>query len=289
MKHKKIIIVMICLFILFLIISLDFYASKHMLQNTVYEITAVKMNSSIRIVQLTDLHNSEFGQDNETLIRKVKEQDPDLVCITGDMLNLDEDNTEIAENLISKLSEDFPVYVSLGNHETMYKYAIVTELKERFEQAGASVLEFEYEDITINGTRMRIGGFYGYGLPGDNEAVRTNESEFLQDFQDTDAYKVLLMHMPLAWYHSGSLNYWNVDLVLAGHTHGGQIRIPFVGGLYAPDLGWFPGRECGLYYSDDGEKVMVLSRGLGSTEQIPRLNNIPEIVTVDITPEIGND
>lgn len=276
-------------FILLFFVFLDFYISKNTLHDTIYEIPAVKTNHPIRIVQLTDIHNSEFGQDNETLIGKVKEQEPDLVCITGDMLNLDKDNTEIAENLISKLAEDFPVYISLGNHEIKYKYATVPELEERFEQAGASVLEFQYEDITVNGTRVRIGGFYGYGLPGDNEAVRTNESEFLQDFQDTDAYKVLLMHMPLAWYHSGSLNYWNVDLVLAGHTHGGQIRIPFVGGLYAPDLGWFPGRECGLYYSDDGEKVMVLSRGLGSTEQIPRLNNIPEIVTVDITPEIGND
>lgn len=284
-KHKKITIVMIILPILLLIILLDLYASKHMLQNTVYEVSTSKMDSPVRIVQLTDLHNSEFGQGNEKLIRKVKEQEADLVCITGDLLNLDEDNTEIAENLISKLAEDFPVYVSLGNHEALNRYVSVSELRERFEQAGAVVLEFDYEDITVNGVSLRIGGFYGYGLPGNSEAVRENESEFLEDFQDTDAYKVLLMHMPLAWYYSDSLNYWDVDLVLAGHTHGGQIRIPFVGGMYAPDMGWFPGRECGLYYSDDGEKVMVLSRGLGSTERVPRFNNIPEIVTVNIEPE----
>lgn len=276
---------MIILPILLLIILLDLYASKHMLQSTVYEVSTSKTDSPVRIVQLTDLHNSEFGQGNEKLIRKVKEQEPDLVCITGDLLNLDEDNTEIAENLIAKLAEDFPVYVSLGNHETLNRYLSVSELRDRFEQAGAVVLEFDYEDITVNGVSLRIGGFYGYGLPENSEAVRENESEFLEDFQDTDAYKVLLMHMPLAWYYSDSLNYWDVDLVLAGHTHGGQIRIPFVGGMYAPDMGWFPGRECGLYYSDDGEKVMVLSRGLGSTERVPRFNNIPEIVTVNIEPE----
>lgn len=277
--------VMIILPILLLIILLDIYVSKYMLQNTVYEISTSKTDSPVRVLQLTDLHNSEFGQGNEKLIRKVKEQEPDLVCITGDMLNLDEDNTEIAENLIAKLAEDFPVYVSLGNHEALNRYVSVSELRERFEQAGAVVLEFDYEDITVNGVSLRIGGFYGYGLPGNSEAVRENESEFLEDFQDTDAYKVLLMHMPLAWYYSDSLNYWDVDLVLAGHTHGGQIRIPFVGGMYAPDMGWFPGRECGLYYSDDGKKVMVLSRGLGSMERVPRFNNIPEIVTVDIEPE----
>lgn len=283
--HNKIKMISIILLIIILIILVDLYASKYMLQNTGCEVSTSKNDALVRIVQLTDLHNSEFGTDNEKLIRNVREQEPDLVCITGDILNLDEDNTEIAENLISKLAEDFPVYVSFGNHETMNQYVTVSELKERFEDAGAVVLEFDYEDIEVNGVSLRIGGFYGYGLPKDHEAVRENESEFLEEFQDTDAYKVLLMHMPYAWYYSGSLNCWDVDLVLAGHSHGGQIRIPFIGGLYAPDIGWFPGRECGLYYSDDGSKVMVLSRGLGGAEKIPRFNNIPEVVTVDIVPE----
>lgn len=195
---------------------------------------------------------------------------------------MDEDNTQIAVNLISCLSKEFPVYVSLGNHEMDYQFASSNDLKILFQDAGATILDFSYQDITIKGEKLRIAGLYGYDLPENNDASRDKEAEFLREFQNADSYKVLLTHMPYGWYHAGSLDYWDVDLVLSGHTHGGQVRIPFVGGLYAPDIGWFPGRECGLYYSADQKKVMVLSRGLGSAEKIPRFNNIPEVVTVEI-------
>lgn len=193
------------------------------------------------------------------------------------------DDTSVATNLIEELSLLFPVFISFGNHESEYQNLKKADLKNIFEDAGAIVLDFTYEDIEISGTKLRIGGFYGYGFAEDHEAARDNESYFLNEFQDTDRYKILLAHMPFSWYHGESLDYWNIDLVLSGHTHGGQIRLPLLGGLYAPDIGWLPGRECGVYYSQNENNVMVLSRGLGNTEIVPRFNNLPEIVVIELT------
>lgn len=279
----KIFLLMIVIICVILLCNL--YLSKYTLTCTNYIVNTAKINSRIRLVHLTDLHNSKFGKDNARLIKKVCEQNPDLICITGDLLNMNENNVDIATKLISQLSKDYPVYVSLGNHELGYKYIELEDLTGIYEKTGATVLEFEYQDVSVNGQKIRIGGLYGYDLPETNEVSRDNEAEFLMEFQESESFKLLLTHMPYGWYRAGSLDYWDVDLVLAGHTHGGQIRIPFVGGLYAPDIGWFPGREEGLYYSKDMRHVMVLSRGLGSTESIPRFNNIPEIVVVDILPE----
>lgn len=280
-KHR---IILLILGVFLIALLCDLYLSNYFLVCTEYIVRTSNINSKIRIIQLTDLHNSTFGKENERLIRKVEEQTPDLICITGDLLNMEEENVDIATNLISKLSSNYPVYVSLGNHELGYKYAETEDLIDKFEDAGACVLDFDYKDININGENIRIGGLYGYDLPETNEVSRDNEAEFLSNFQNTKDYKLLLTHMPYGWYQAGSLDYWDVDLVLTGHTHGGQVRIPFLGGLYAPDIGWFPGREMGLYYSEDMERVMVLSRGLGSTEYIPRFNNLPEIVVIDVLP-----
>ena len=272
---------MVLCIILFVI--LDIILSNSVLQVVEYEICTEKLENNIKVVHLTDLHNSEFEKNNEKLVEKIKEQKPDIVCITGDLINMHSDNTNVAANLIEKLSALFPVFISFGNHESEYQYMKKAALKKIFQDAGATVLDFTYEDMEIIGTKLRIGGFYGYGFSEDHEAAKDNESSFLKEFQDTDRYKILLAHMPFSWYHGESLDYWNIDLVLSGHTHGGQIRLPFIGGLYAPDIGWFPGRECGLYYSQNKKNVMALSRGLGSTEIIPRLNNLPEIVVIELT------
>ena len=261
--------------------------SRYGLSVSHYELTAPSFSEPIRIVQLTDLHNSEFGAHNRRLIRKVAAQEPDLILITGDMLNLNEVRTDIATDLISQLSKFAPVYVSYGNHEAAHEHIFDSDLRGLYTDAGATVLEYEWTEITVKGQRIRLGGIYGYCLPAkyhDNGPERAAECDFVEAFQDTEDYTVLMCHMPYSWIKHDSLNSWNVDLVLCGHVHGGQVRIPWIGGLWAPDQGWFPGRECGLYYSKDGAKTMVLSRGLGNTDMMPRFNNIPEIVVLDLLP-----
>lgn len=133
LKHKILIILGVILILIGVFTFIELYISKYILTCTDYQVTSEKINNSIRIVQLTDLHNSEFGEKNQTLIKEVTEQQPDLVCITGDILNMDEDNTQIAVDVISSLSKEFPVYVSLGNHEMDYQFASSDDLKILFE------------------------------------------------------------------------------------------------------------------------------------------------------------
>ena len=264
------------------------YRSKYCLTEAQYTIQSDKITSPVRVVQLTDLHNSNFGRDNEKLAELVAQAQPDLIFITGDLLNANVERTDIATEIITKLSAIAPVYVSLGNHETEYLERYGTDLIPLYQDAGATVLEQDYVDVTVNGQNLRIGGLYGYCLSWrylDSGEADPAECAFLSEFQDTDAYTMLLCHMPVCWIQGNSLEDWDVDCVFSGHIHGGQIILPGIGGVYAPDMGWFPGRLRGLYPSADGKSTVVLSSGLGNTEWIPRFHNVPEIVTVDFLPE----
>ena len=293
--------------------------SKYWLTTSHYEISTDCVSQSIRIVQLSDLHNSKFGKDNKRLVEKVRKEEPDLILITGDLLNAKTDEgTEIAENLIRSLKDVAPVYVSYGNHEKDFEEKSGQDLTQVFTAAGATVLERSYVDIEINGQPIRLGGIYGYcqTFKYAQENKREDESAFLLDFQNTERYTILMAHMPICWLEGGSLCDWDVDLVFSGHTHGGQVRIPGKGGLWAPDQGWFPGKLEGVYTTTEQEwqetkqamydygnpsrvdnsyyeqervykpSYLVLSRGLGSTEKIPRFNNVPEIVVTDVVPDV---
>lgn len=310
--------------ILFLIILLiiilcgySLYASKYCLTVSFYEIPHSKLTKSIRIVQLSDLHNSNFGKENVRIVTEVKKQNPDVILITGDLVN-DKDPSEksVAVSLISDLVELAPVYISYGNHEDSLEKSCGMDIYSVYTNAGATVLKNDFIDLDIRQQEIRLGGVYGYCLPEiyAQETHRESESDYLKSFQKTDSLKLLLCHMPVSWLESGSLYDWNIDVVFAGHAHGGQIIFPLIGGLWAPDQGWFPGKEYGIYTTNEiewknhclemvkyGEYVgydvsyydsldyeqsyLVLSRGLGSTEKIPRFNNVPEIVVLDLVPK----
>lgn len=278
----------VVLLIVGLVIKNNLYESEYSLSSISYEVKADKIQKSIRLVQITDLHNSIFGDNNQNLLDLVAEQAPDLILITGDLLNSDESETDIATNLISGLGSIAPVYVSLGNHEVEYQQNYGIDITQLYEDTGAVVLDRQYQDFEVNGQKVRLGGIYGYYLP--EKYLETNEANpeecaFLSDFQNTDLYTILMCHMPVCWMINDGLDEWDVDCVLAGHVHGGQVILPLIGGVYAPDMGWFPGKLQGLYSSEDGSSTMVLSTGLGNTESVPRFNNIPEVVTVDILPK----
>lgn len=282
---KRLFAVLLAILALF---AWGFLGSKYALELSNYVLSSPKLTAPIRVVQLTDLHNSEFGENNERLVRMIQKQSPDVILLTGDMLNGDEPRTEVAVGLIEQLAEIAPVYASLGNHEKANENVYGTDVGALYAQAGAHVLERTYEDVEIGGQTVRIGGIYGYCLPEKylrTREAREKEVEYLHDFQETDLLTLLLCHVPTSWIVNDNLEEWDVDVIFSGHVHGGQIRLPLIGGLYAPDQGLFPGRECGLFYSADHARVMVLSRGLGSRGEVPRFGNVPEIVVVDIVPQ----
>ncbi len=256
---------------------LGFCIPKWSIKLTEYQIASSKLTTPLRIVQLSDLHNADFG---EKLPQLVAEQEPDLILFVGDLVDMDRSDRDHALVTLSSLAEIAPVYVSMGNHDVVHESNYGIDLKAAFEATGATVLDSAYEDITVKGQGIRIGGIYGYCLPAKYYEAREPESDFLYTFQDTSDYTLLLTHMPVCWLINGSLEYWDVDCVLSGHAHGGQVILPFIGGLYAPDQGWFPG-ECSGHFETDNKHLFVTT-GLGGTTPVPRFWNRPEIVVLEI-------
>ncbi len=258
---------------------LGFCIPKWSIKLTEYHITSDKLTSRLRIVELSDLHNADLG---DRLPQLVAEQKPDLILFIGDLVDMDRSDRNHALATLRSLTDIAPVYVSMGNHDVVHEINYDIDLKAAYEATGAIVLDSVYKDITVNGQKIRLGGIYGYCLPDKYIQAREPESPFLWDFQNTPDYTLLMTHMPVCWLINGSLEYWDVDCVLSGHAHGGQVVLPFVGGLYAPDQGWFPG-ECSGHFETDS-KHLVVTTGLGGTTPVPRFYNRPEVVVIDIGP-----
>lgn len=280
MHSKKVLLVLIIAILVY--IFSDLFCSQKLLSLSHYKYETNKIQGFLRVVQLSDLHNYQYGRNNIRLIRKIWNQHPDMIFMTGDMLNDENMRTDIIKNLITELKVIAPVYYSFGNHEIAYikNYTEQIELKERLKDAGAVVLEQEYVDTEITGKLVRIGGIYDYVL--ENNLKDSSEQRFMEDFQNTERFKILLSHIPewlLLWKGMEKLD---VDLFFSGHVHGGQMRLPFIGGLYDPEEGWFPTYTKGMY--ECGNSTMILSAGLGSSRGIPRIHNLPDIVVCDINP-----
>ncbi len=243
-------------------------------------------NVDIRILQLTDLHNAQFGKHNSKLIEKVRQQHPDIIVMTGDMLNRENERTDIVTNLITALVDIAPVYYGLGNHEYAFMNSFDKDLIKILTDAGAIVVDNDYVDVDINGNQLRIGGYMGYyripGMTVTSEDEKNKQLKFFDDFENTNRYKILINHIPTTWLDWG-YNDYPVDLVFSGHYHGGQIVLPFIGPLFAPYIGFNPPYAKGVYKWKYA--TCILSAGLGDEyAYIPRINNPPEIVGVDLKP-----
>ena len=253
-----------------------------------YSVALQNLGSSVRVILLSDLHGKSFGRENSRLIAKIQEQSPDAIFLDGDMIGRSADSADVQEllRLIKRLHEIAPVYFAPGNHELEYMQTD-TSLLTQVTEAGAVIVNDSYADVTLAGQPLRIGGTMGHAFyfgRSEKEFSSSPEYQFLKAFEDTDVPKICLAHMPDTFIFNGAYNLWNVDLILSGHTHGGLIRLPFIGGLYAPMQGWFPEYDQG-YFRLGEHMQMVITSGLAGHGMIPRINNPPEIVVIDLVPE----
>ena len=201
------------------------------------------------------------------------------------LLNDTSGSAKVPLKLIRQLEGTAPVYYALGNHELAYMENGHEELTRQLEEAGAVVLDKNFVDIEVNGRGIRLGGMYDYafGLNGNNDALAAPDDTltFLQEFQDTDRLKIMMAHRPDSFIFGDASKVWDVDLVISGHNHGGQVVIPFLGGLYGGDQGWFPEYIHGIYEKDNIQ--MFVTSGLGThKKKLLRFNNLPEIAVLTI-------
>ena len=287
-KHKKhIILLLILSSVIYIVFSVC--VSSYYIESTysVLESTAIATNQEMNIVFIADLHDHEFGASNSELIMGVADQLPDIILLGGDMLNDYSENSDIVCELVERLVDIAPTYLARGNHEFAYMESH-SELLEEIQAAGAKIVEKTYFDIEVNSIPIRIGGFYDYAFNlanvDDEElaADRLAAKRFLEEFEDTDAFKIMISHRPDSFIFGDAATEWDIDLVLSAHNHGGQVVVPFLGGLYGGDQGWFPEYVHGMY--EIGNMHMYVTNGLGSDKKpLPRFNNRPEIAVIKIT------
>lgn len=287
-KTKRIVFALLLLVIICLIGTYEVYISYNKITVSDYNIKLNQINNSVNAVIISDLHDNQLGENNEDLINEINSLSPDIIIFVGDGVNSDSKDSKIVTNLMKQLCKNHKVFYSLGNTDIDYIEAGISDLLKELESVGVTILDNEYKDINVNGNNIRIGGMYSYafGLNDNNDVDKDTMEEgvydFLADFQDTNNYKIMMAHRPDSFIFGDASEVWNIDLVVSGHNHGGQVVLPFVGGLYGGDQGWFPEYDKGFF---DLNKIKILiTSGLGSGKQkLPRFNNPPEIVNLHLS------
>ena len=248
------------------------------LKTVTYSINTEKLTGNVRIALITDLHSCRYGDGQKNLIQAIEQQKPDLILFGGDICD-DRIPHENTESLLKSVAEKYPCYYVTGNHE--YWTGEIDKVLDIFRSYNVNILQGTYDTIEINSQTINICGIDD---PEVERFTNTNSDiaqqlETLQAVSENGNYTVLLAHRPepIKTY----LNY-DFDLVLSGHTHGGQWRIPgLLNGLVAPNQGWFPPYAGGEYNFD--RTKMIISRGLArESTRIPRIFNRPELVIVDL-------
>lgn len=273
------------LMIIFLVLSASIifsYYQNNFIGTTQINISSKKIPSSFngfKIIHLSDLHNKMFGKNQSNLIKSINKSKPDIIVITGDLIDSRKYNEENSMVLINQLVGYYPVYYVTGNHE--WRSGNYNSLENKLKKAGVMILRDSNAKITKNKEKIVISGVDDpskYYYDDNNRYSYKNSVGLALKNTSIKDYKILLSHRPekFSLYQSN-----DIDLVFTGHAHGGQVRLPFIGGIVAPDQGFFPKYTKGAY-SENGT-TMIVSRGLGNSIAPQRVFNRPEIVIVTLT------
>ena len=280
MKSRKKMILTLLLSLLIILIGWTLWGNTALEVNE-FEIVSDRIPQGFdgfRIAQVSDLHNARFGEDNAKLIEILSQTEPDLIVLTGDLIDSRNTNVEVALDFSSQAVEIAPVYYVSGNHES--RVTVYMDLKMGLVNAGAIVLENQKVEINRGQEHITLIGiddpsFRESYLFGDAAGVAEQEIGDLQEA--SDGYTILLSHRPElfdVYVDTG------MDLVFSGHAHGGQFRLPFIGGLVAPNQGFFPEYDAGQFTEE--KTTMIVSRGVGNSIIPVRVNNRPEIIVATL-------
>jgi uncharacterized protein len=258
------------------------------IQNNLITVTKIELSlknlpqgfNGYRIVQLSDLQNKVFGKENNTLVSKIKKSNPDLIVITGDLVDVNNYNEQTILQFIDDIEHIAPIYYITGNHEMVGNYML--KLEPKLKGKNIKILRNSSESIKRNGDTITL---IGIDDPIETQESKnyittktlTRELDKSQSKGTASNFKILLSHRPefFSLYEK-----YNIDLIFTGHAHGGQIRLPFIGGLYAPGQGFFPKYTSGKY--ELNSSTMIVSRGLGNSSIPQRIFNRPEIVVATL-------
>ena len=282
-KRKRIIVLAVAAILLLALIIWIAWGNKALELNS-YTIASDKLPVAFdgyRIAQVSDLHNAEMGKDNEKLISVLKDAAPNIIVITGDMIDSRNTKVDVALYFAEQAIKIAPCYYVTGNHEA--RVDEYNDLKDGLLELGVVVLEDARVDIELSGETISLIGvndpsFQTDYLFGDDETVMKGKLDELTS--EYDGYTVLLSHRPELF---DSYVESKVDLVFSGHAHGGQFRIPFIGGVVAPNQGVFPKYDAGIF--TEGNTNMVVSRGVGNSIIPFRVNNRPEVIIIELTTQ----
>ena len=256
----------------------------------------VQTADEVTIVALADLHGRSFGSNQRRLVRKVKAESPDIIVYLGDMI--DRENAEKSVEAMKKLNAELvkiaPVFFVDGNHEGSVqgeKPEIYEGYRNALKEQGAVCLNDTADSLEINGTTVNLAGVTTHYYWDEKDDALVDE------LREKDGVNVLLCHYPesVIWYKA--FEGGGLDLALCGHTHGGIVRVPFKGGVYAPEQGYWPTFDMGAFpvyedinwynYSSESDTeylgTMIISSGLAGEHHVPRINNPCEITVIKVT------